>query len=141
MVVAVVVIIIVVVATVVVLRGFAGKSSNGTDVLIPAGSVSSISGGQYFGINFILSGNGTVNATYSTEFSVDFYVMTPAEYQFLVTKNNVSGYIWDLVTPGLVEIGYIDIPLHAGQWVFAMANPNATVATAIGWITPLTLST
>ena len=75
----------------------------------------------------------------TTEFAVDFYVMTPAEYEFLSLKASLDGYFWALNASGYVEIAFLEIHVPTGQWVFAMRNPNATVATAVGWVSPLTV--
>jgi hypothetical protein len=81
-----------------------------------------------------------LNATYSTQFAVQFHLMTPAEQQILATKIHVTGFVWAQATEGFVGINHLSVPASSVPWVFVRANPNATVATAVGSITPLTFA-
>jgi hypothetical protein len=110
------------------------------DVIIPADTLTSISVGQYFGYDFVAGSMEVLNASYSAQYGILFYLMTPEEYQILVTTYNVTGYAWTAGGSHFINQAYLDVDVPPGPWVFAMANPNATFATAVGWLTALTLA-
>ena len=136
----VVVVAVVLFAAILALGMRAGTKSTQSTVLIPADTLTTISVGQYAGVEFVASSAGVVNGTYSDQYGVVFYLMTDPEYEHLVSTLNVSGYIWTLNVSSYVNQAYLSIDVDPGEWWFAMANPNATVATAVGWQSPLTFS-
>lgn len=136
----VVVVAVVLFAAILALSVRTGTGSTQPTVLIPADTLTSISVGQYAGVGFIASSAGVLNGTYSDQFGVVFYLMTVPQYEHLVSTLNVSGYTWTLNVSSYMNQAFLSIDVDPGQWWFAMANPNATVATAVGWQSPLTFS-
>lgn len=136
------IVVVVVVAAVQVYRAHGSSTGGSTVVLIPGQSETPISAEQLAAVDFSLSGPGSLNGTYSTVRAVTFYIMTPAEYEYFALKNALDGYTWIYNASADTEKAYLEIQVQtAGEWVFAMYNANATTATAVGWITPLTLTT
>jgi len=136
---AIAIVAVVVVAAVIVVAH--RSTPNSPYVLIPGLTVTALTGGQFYAINFVTSNPAVLNGTYSTNSSVQFYVMTPTEYQYIIAQNKLSGYVDAWSTQGFVALAYLEQPVAVGQWVFVMENPSATVGTDIGWLTPLTLAT
>ena len=135
-------IVIVVIAAIVipVAEKLGHGSPAGSEILIPQYTYDSISPGQYSGVAFIAHSAGVLNASYSDQYGVIFYVMTPDEYEHLVITNNVSGYSWTLGQSGYVALAYMTANVPAGDWWFAMANPNPAIATAVGFQSALTFT-
>ena len=115
-------------------------SSPSAEILLPAGTLTSISNQQFAAVTFVSSSAGILNGTYSTESTIVFYLLTPQEYLILLTKNNLTGYSWTYQTPGIVPIAYLALDFQPGSWDFVMENQNATTASAVGWLTALTLT-
>jgi hypothetical protein len=137
---AVVVVVVLVIATVAVLRAHSSSGPSGPEVLIPAGTLTSLPSGQLAAVNFIVDTPSILNGTYSTEFSTTFYVLTPDEYSEYLLHSVLPAYEWTNMTRGFVNLAHLYIPVPAGQWVFTMLNTNETQSSGVGWITALTLS-
>jgi hypothetical protein len=138
--VAVAIVVILVVAAYAVELGHKSNSAPATKTLLPADFLISISPQQYYGISFVLSTTGTLNASYSAQFPTIFYIMTPKEYLLLVSTYNVSGYEWTVTTAAGGALGYLNIDVQPGNWWLAMSNPDLYNTTAVAFITPLNLT-
>jgi hypothetical protein len=115
-------------------------ASSGSEVLIPALTLTSLPIGQLAAVNFIVDTPSVLNGTYSTEFATAFYILTPDEYSTYLLHAVLTGYEWTYATEGYVDEALFEISVPAGQWVFMMENTNATQASDVGWITALTVS-
>jgi hypothetical protein len=121
-------------------RHHAASPGPATETLLPQDSLISIPNEDYYGVSFISNTSGVLNATYSAILPVHLYLMTPPEFQYLVTKNVVSGYAWTSLSGGYGAFHYLNLEIQPGAWVFAMANTDPLNTTAIGFNTPLTLT-
>jgi len=139
-VIAVVVIVVLVAATVLVLPEHSTTGAPASEVLIPAGSLTSLSSGQLAAVNFIVDTPSILNGTYSTEFSTTFYILTPNEYSEYLLHSDLPAYEWKNVTEGFVNEASLHVTVPPGQWVFTMLNTNETQSSGVGWLTALTLS-
>jgi hypothetical protein len=137
--VAVVVVVVVGVAALAVLHS-KSPSTSGSDVLIPARSLTNLSAGQLAAVNFIVDSPSVLNGTYSTEFATTFWILTPVEYSTYLLHSDLPGYEWTNVTHGFVNLAYLQVTVPKGQWVFTMLNTNLTQTSGVGWITALTLT-
>jgi hypothetical protein len=138
----------VIIATMVVVFGVAlatghhhaASAGPATQTLLPQDFLISIPNGNYYGVSFVANSSSILNATYTTIYPVHFYLMTPAEFQYMVTKDSVSSYVWTSLSGQYGTFHYLNLAIQPGVWVFAMANTDPVNTTAVGFNTPLTLT-
>ncbi len=136
-----VVVVVVAIGLIALERADSHASAGGASrTLLPSGELISISPEQYYGVEFVSNSSGTLNTTYSSIYPTPLYIMTPHEYYVMIFNYTVIGYEWTLTTLGDGAVQYLDLALPAGEWWFAMANPSPINTTAVGLLTPLTLT-
>jgi hypothetical protein len=140
--VAVAIVIVVVVGFVAVLRAPHHTSPSApAEILVPGSSTFSLAPDQSFGVTFIINSTGVLNTTYASQFGATVYLMSPTQYETLVNTYQAAGFAWENNLTGDGVVQYLTLTVHAGQWWFVMWDPSETVTTAVGLITPLTLTT
>lgn len=118
-----------------------GSSGSSSTVLIPRGTGYSYNIGQFNGINFVISSESRIQGELNSTHGVAIYILTPAEFEYLVKNLTVGQYVW---TSGVVadqSIYHLNVTVQPGQWVLSFVNPNVSWPTGIGFYSDVTLTT
>ena len=139
-----VIVIAMLVVTYVLTGGFhlsSSSSGSGGKVLIPRGTSYSMIVGQFNGINFVIGSESQISGEMNSSRGIQVYIMTPAEFEYMVTNLVIGQYVW---TSGVVAdqtIYDIDISVQPGQWVLSFVNPSAVTPTGVTFYSDVTLTT